>query len=62
MNYLPNKKEFVFGSFVYHYDLVMQDRKTLSLTVAPDLQIYVKCPHDAGIDRVESFLQKKKRG
>jgi hypothetical protein len=53
------KKEFVFGSFVYHYDLVMQDRKTLSLTVAPDLQICVKCPHKADDERVNLFLRKK---
>jgi predicted metal-dependent hydrolase len=53
------KKEFIFGSFVYHYDLVMQDRKTLSLTVKPNLGITLKCPHGAGEERVEIFLKKK---
>jgi predicted metal-dependent hydrolase len=56
---LNQKKEFIFGSLVYHYDLVMQDRKTLSLTVTPDLQIFVKCPRAADDNRVELFLQRK---
>lgn len=56
----PNREqEFVFGSFVYRYDLVRQDRKTLSLTVAPNLQISVKCPHVADDDRIEAFLRRK---
>lgn len=53
------KKEFVFGSFVYHYDLVMEDRKSLCLTVEPDLRISLKSPHDAGLERIENFLRKK---
>ena len=53
------KKEFVFGSFVYHYDLVMQDRKTLNLTVTPDLQICVRCPQNATEERIELFLKRK---
>jgi predicted metal-dependent hydrolase len=56
----PNRKrEFIFGSYVYHYDLVMQDRKSLSLTVTPDLQICLKCPHKADDDRIEIFLKRK---
>lgn len=56
----PNKqKEFFFGSFVYCYDLIKQDRKTLSLTVTPDMRICVKCPHDTAEERVELFLKKK---
>ena len=53
------QKEFVFGSFVYDYDLIKQDRKTLSLTVTPDMQISVKCPHEADDERIEQFLRKK---
>lgn len=56
---LKNKKEFIFGSFLYHYDLIKQDRKTLSLTVTPDLNICVKCPHRADDERIETFLRKK---
>lgn len=53
------KREFIFGSYVYHYDLVMQDRRSLSLTVSPDLRICVKCPHKADEDRIETFLKRK---
>ncbi len=52
-------KEFVFGTYVYEYQLIKQDRKTLSLTVTPDLQIIVKCPFKAEAERIEAFLQKK---
>ena len=56
----PSKrKEFIFGSFVYHYELIVQDRKTLSLTVKPDLSIVLKSPHGAASERIEVFLQKK---
>lgn len=56
----PNtKKQFIFGSFVYHYDLIKQDRKTLGLTVTPDLSILVKCPYKADDARVEAFLRRK---
>jgi predicted metal-dependent hydrolase len=53
------RKEFVFGSFIYHYDLLVQDRLTLSLTVKPDLGITLKAPHGAEHERVETFLKKK---
>jgi len=56
---LRQHKEFVFGSFVYPYDLMKQDRKTLSLTVMPDMQICVKCPYVADEERIERFLKKK---
>lgn len=60
MKYSPShKKEFIFGSFVYCYDLIKQDRKTLSLTVTPDLRICVKCPHKTDDGRIELFLKRK---
>lgn len=52
-------KEFIFGTFVYEYQLIKQDRKTLSLTVTPDLRIIVKCPENIDSERIEKFLQKK---
>jgi predicted metal-dependent hydrolase len=52
-------KEFIFGTFIYEYQLIKQDRKTLSLTVTPDLRIIVKCPFKAESERIETFLQKK---
>lgn len=53
------KKEFSYGSFVYHYELIRQDRKSLSLTVTPDLSIFVKSPHLVDDQRVELFLKRK---
>jgi predicted metal-dependent hydrolase len=52
-------KEFIFGTFIYEYQLIKQDRKTLSLTVTPNLRIIVKCPFKADSERIEAFLQKK---
>ena len=52
-------KEFIFGTFVYEYQLIKQDRKTLSLTVTPDLRIILKCPEQTESERIENFLQKK---
>ncbi len=56
---VSEKKEFRFGSYVYPYDLIRHERKTLSLTVMPDLLICVKCPTRADENRVELFLRKK---
>lgn len=52
-------KEFIFGTFIYEYQLVSQDRKTLSLTVTPDLRIILKCPAKVDSERIENFLRKK---
>ena len=52
-------KEFIFGTFIYEYQLIKQNRKTLSLTVTPDLRIILKCPAQIENERIENFLQKK---
>lgn len=51
--------EFVFGTFVYSYQLIAQDRKTLALTVTPNLDIILKCPYNTEFERIEKFLEKK---
>ena len=51
--------KFVYGSFVYEYLLFRQDRKTLSLTVKPDLRIIVKVPKNADQERIDAFLKRK---
>ena len=53
------KRQFIYGSFLYQYDLIRQDRKTLSLTVTPDLLIILKSPLKVDILRLESFLKRK---
>jgi len=52
-------RKFTFGTFVYEYELIKQDRKTLSLTVTPDLRIILKCPEKIDNERIENFLEKK---
>jgi len=52
-------EKFVFGSFVYSYELIKQKRKTLSLTVTPELKIILKCPIEATPERIETFLKRK---
>lgn len=52
-------KEFTFGSLSYKYHLLDQDRKTMSLTVKPDLTIVVTRPRNADEKKVETFLRKK---
>lgn len=58
MNYFEEKK-FIYGSYQYEYKLLRENRKTLSLTVTPDLQIFVKSPFKADDDRIEVFLKRK---
>jgi predicted metal-dependent hydrolase len=60
MNYLlSEKRDFVFGKHLYCYALIRQERKTLGLTVTPELQIIVKCPLKTKDERIELFLKKK---
>lgn len=52
-------KKFKFGKFSYEYELVKQDRKTLSLTVTPELEIILHSPKYAENERIENFLKRK---
>jgi hypothetical protein len=52
-------KNFIFGTFIYEYQLIKQDRKTLSLTVTPNLKIILKCPLDTDDKKIEAFLKRK---
>lgn len=54
-----NTKQFIYGDYRYEYFLVPQKRKTLSLTVRPDMTLLVKCPHEVTEEKVEIFLRKK---
>ncbi|MFZ2975891.1 MAG: SprT family zinc-dependent metalloprotease [Candidatus Moraniibacteriota bacterium] len=51
--------KFVYGSFAYEYELIREKRKTLGLTVMPDMSIFLKCPPKADAERIELFLKKK---
>ena len=50
---------FSYGNYSYEYELIRQDRKSLALTVRPDLGIVLKCPTEAEDERIEQFLKKK---
>lgn len=52
-------KTFKYGENSYEYYLVLQERKTVSLTVQPSLKIILKCPLDYNVDKIEKFLKRK---
>ncbi|MFH1847585.1 MAG: YgjP-like metallopeptidase domain-containing protein, partial [Candidatus Omnitrophota bacterium] len=52
-------REFIYGQYKYKYEFLRQERKTLSLTVCPDMGIILRCPLHADDDRVDAFLKKK---
>ncbi len=54
-----NVKEFNYGNYTYQYELLRQERKTLSLTVRPDMGIILKCPEHAQEERINSFFKRK---
>ena len=52
-------RDFIYGQYKYKYELIHQERKTLSLVVRPDMTIILKCPFHADDDRINSFLKRK---
>ncbi len=56
---LSQSKDFVYGDLIYHYKLTYESRKTLKLTVMPDLKISLQSPLQADDHRIEIFLRKK---
>ena len=52
-------KKFIYGQYSYQYTFVPQNRKTLSLTVQPDMNIVLKAPIKADQERINQFLKKK---
>jgi predicted metal-dependent hydrolase len=50
---------FQFGSKKIHYNLKYSERKTLGITVTPDLDVLVKAPLDTSIEKVEEKLRKR---
>ncbi len=52
-------RTFIYGNYSYSYELIKQDRKSLALTVKPDMGILLKCPHEIEEERIEKFLKRK---
>ncbi len=48
-----------FGSKQINFHIVYSSRKTLGITVAPDLSVLVKAPIDSSIDKIKEKLLKK---
>jgi predicted metal-dependent hydrolase len=56
---LEPKRIFNFGSYKCEYVVVRQKRKTLGLSIGPDLNICIKCPQATSEERIEAFLKRK---
>lgn len=49
---------FVYGNDEYTYHLCYQDRKTVRLTVYPNLNIILYCPKDYTKEKIQKFLKR----
>lgn len=52
-------KIFQYGDYQYQYRLLYQDRRTISLTVQPSLNIIIRCPSGHSKEKIEKFLKRK---
>lgn len=50
---------FHYGDYKYQYYLVREERKTLRLTVYPNLKIVLYVPHNHPEDKIQHFLKRK---
>ncbi|GAB5527388.1 MAG: SprT family zinc-dependent metalloprotease [Roseivirga sp.] len=48
-----------FGSKRIDYELIFVDRKTLGITVTPELEVIVKAPLEASIEKVKEKVKKR---
>lgn len=55
------QKVFNYGNLSYVYHLALQPRKTLGLTVYPDMRILLKAPQGIKQNQIDAFLKKKWR-
>ncbi len=53
------KKKIDYGTYSYEYHLILQERKTLSLTVEPNCSIVLKAPLGIAEEKIDTFLKKK---
>lgn len=49
----------VFGSKEIHFKLVYSQRKSLGITVTPDMEVMVKAPHGATLEKVKEKIRKR---
>ena len=48
-----------FGTQTIEYDLILMPRKTLGITVHPDLSVTVKAPEDTVLAQIEAKLKQR---
>lgn len=53
------KKVIQFGSKAIEYSLQYNGRKTLGITVTPELDVIVKAPMDAAVEKIEQIVRKR---
>lgn len=54
-------REFHYGSKKIFYHLEFSKRKTLGITVTPDMEVFIKAPEGTPIDRIEEKIEKRAR-
>src|SRR5690348_1621042 len=54
-------REIQFGSQTIPYELQFMQRKTLSISVHPDLSVVVKAPQETKLEDVEKKVHKRSR-
>lgn len=52
-------KQIIIGQTVYHYELLLSERKTATIYVSNDAKITVKAPLHVNIGRIEAFMRQK---
>lgn len=52
-------EQLKFGSSVITFELIYTERKTLGITVNPDLSVVVKAPRDASRDKILERVEKR---
>ena len=53
------KKVIQFGTTTIDYELFFSERKTLGITVTPEMEVYVKAPIDAPSEKIDRILKKR---
>jgi predicted metal-dependent hydrolase len=54
-----SKRKLLFGSATIDYTLQHSERRTLGITVTPEMEVIVNAPVDAEIDKIEMKLVKR---
>jgi predicted metal-dependent hydrolase len=55
------QKRFTYEQVAFDYDLTLEARKTIAVTVLPDQSVRVKAPLHATEEKINGFLQRKFR-